>query len=70
MDKVDTLILDLESRGLGWDICHVGGFVEVRIWKWPNVISRHRPKNLKPLNEMFSEAMFGIDWTQYPILKK
>ena len=67
MDQVDTIIKDLEARGLGWDIGHTGTLIEARIWDWPNVIGRHRPANVEPLHQMLATAAYQIDWTKYPV---
>lgn len=64
---VDTLISDLESRGLGWSLDNTGRLIEARVWDWPYVIGRYRPNATEPLAKMLSEAMYQVDWTRYPV---
>ena len=65
----DELIADLESRGLGWSVDHIGGVTSVRIWDYPNVISRYYAHQTEPLVHMLGQAMFQVDWTKYPVKK-
>lgn len=65
-ESADYLLIELEERGLGWSLDSTGRVIEARIWKWPEVIGRYRPDKLEPLSYMISQAMNGIDWTEYP----
>lgn len=66
-DRIDDIITDLESRGLGWDIGHTSRLREVRIWQWPNVIARYRPTGPEPLVDMLTTTLKQIDLRLYPI---
>lgn len=63
--NVDTLIADLESRGLGWDVGYTGMLREVRIWRWPFVVGRYRPSEATPLADMLAKAMYDVDFEYY-----
>jgi hypothetical protein len=63
---VDDIIADLESRGLGWSIEHIGRLIEVRVWGC-TVIARYRPAKVEPLAKMLAAACFDVDWTKYPV---
>jgi hypothetical protein len=63
----DDIIADLESRGLGWSLDHIGQLIEARVWDWPNVIGRYRPHTVEPLAKMLAAAAFDVDWTKYPV---
>lgn len=65
--SVDSLIDDLESRGLGWSLDHTAMLIEARVWDWPFVIGRYRPHNLEPLAHMLAQAMYEVDWLKYPV---
>jgi hypothetical protein len=68
-EKIDELIADLESRGLGWSFDHNGGLIEARIWHWPYVIGRYRPGLMAPLVEMMQGALQQVDLDYYVVLK-
>jgi hypothetical protein len=68
-EKIDELIVDLESRGLGWSLDHNGGLIEARIWHWPYVIGRYRPSLMAPLVEMMQGALQQVDLDYYAVLK-
>lgn len=55
--SADDLVAKLESEGLGWDVGRAGPLIEARVWRWPYVIGRYRPKEMKSLYEMLSCAM-------------
>jgi len=64
----DDIIADLESRGLGWSLGHVGQLIEALVWDWPNnVIGRYRPAKVEPLAKMLAAACYEVDWTAYPV---
>ncbi len=65
--SADSLIADLESRGLGWSLDHAGRLIEARVWDWPHVISRYRPHKTEPLAHMLAQAMYQVDWRKYPV---
>ena len=65
-EKIDGLIADLESRGLGWAISHIGDFVEVRVMDIPRVLAKYRALVEMPLHIMLMIAMNNVDWEQYP----
>ena len=64
---VDDIIADLESRGLGWSIEHIGGVIEARVGKWRHIIARYRPATVEPLAKMLATACYDVDWTKYPV---
>jgi hypothetical protein len=66
---IDEIIADLESRGLGWSLDHIGQLIEALVWDWPNasVIGRYRPATVEPLAKMLATAAFEVDWTKYPV---
>ena len=55
-EDVDDLIRQIESKGFQWDVGHTGCNLEARIWDWPNVIGRYRPKSLETLKDMLIGA--------------
>jgi len=63
----DSIIADLESRGLGWSLDHTGHLIEARIWKWPSVIGRYRPESTEPLAQMLERALAEVDLKEYPV---
>lgn len=65
--SADSLIAELEARGLGWSLDHTGRLIEARIWDWPHVISRYRPHKTEPLAHMLARAMYEVDWRKYPV---
>jgi hypothetical protein len=42
-------------------------FAECRIWQWPNVIARHRPKGRESIGEMLATAWAMVDKSKYPV---
>jgi hypothetical protein len=70
MSEADKIIADLELRGLGWSIDHTGNLIEVRIWDWPTVVARYRPKKVEPLVKMLVEAAIQLDWRKYPVKER
>jgi hypothetical protein len=56
----DQIILRLERVRLGWSIDHTGNLIECRIWAWPHVIGRYRPKKVLPLADMLRGAIASI----------
>ena len=54
---VDDLIAILKKRGLGWSLDHTDRLIEARVWDWPNVIGRYRPRMVEPLAVMLRAAM-------------
>ena len=63
---VDDIIADLESRGLGWSIEHIGRLIEARVWGC-TVIGRYRTHTTEPLAKMLAAACFDVDWTKCPV---
>ena len=53
----DYMVGKCEALGLGWSLDHTGGMIEARIWDWPWVRGRHRPRNLEPLAQMLWSAL-------------
>lgn len=53
----ESLVVAIESLGLGWDVGHAGPLIEARIWDWPYVIGRYRPTSVEPLAAMLREAI-------------
>lgn len=64
--NIDEIIADLESRGLGWDIGHTARLREIRIWNWPDVISRKFFKEGDSLLKVFQSAIAQISLEKYP----
>ena len=68
MSLAYSTINDIESRGLGWDVGQMSEtFAECRIWQWPNVIARHRPKGRESIGEMLATAWAMVDKSKYPV---
>ncbi len=64
---VDDIIANLELRGLGWSLDHIGTLIEALVWDWPHVIGRYRPATVEPLAKMLATAAVDVDWTKYPV---
>jgi len=64
--SVDDLIQDLESRGLGWSICHAENRMEAQVYLGPYVIERYRFDTVLPLAQMLAKVMYEVNWTNHP----
>ncbi len=64
---VDDIIANLELRGLGWSLHHIGTLIEALVWDCPHVIGRYRPATVEPLAKMLATACIELDWTKYPV---
>lgn len=53
----DQLIERLERLGYDWDIGYTSRLRECRIWRWPSVVGRYRPGEIKSLADMLMGAM-------------
>ena len=53
----DEIIEKLEALGLGWSLDHIGHLIEARVWDWPDVVGRYRPKKVEPLADMLMGAI-------------
>ena len=58
--EVDDVIEILEQHGLGWSLDHTGNLIEARIWDWPDVVGRYRPRTVEPLVHMLQTAMMEV----------
>lgn len=66
----DEIIADLESRGLGWDVCNTGRLIKCRIWKWPDMIARYQPGATEPLAHMLTHCLAKFDIRDFPEVAK
>lgn len=64
-NDVDDLIRQIESKGLQWDVGHTGFNLEARLWDWPDVIGRYRPKYLTSLESMLVGACLDAGIISY-----
>jgi len=55
--NADYMISQCEYLRLGWSLDHTGNLIEARIWNWPWVIGRYRPREVEPLAKMLWMAL-------------